>query len=188
MRVVGVLVVLAVVAACVPDVPPSVPQSGAPPDASPSPGATASVIPTSSLTLADAARCDVTKPVEAPASISAALFGGSSAHGNDALWVGGLGEDGVILVDPRFVRADGSIGWKFGWYRLAPGVLSITGRRLDADAPPLTGTVPSGYGTTGFQPSGVDFPTEGCWEVAGSVGSAHLTFVAFVLRTASPGA
>jgi hypothetical protein len=47
------------------------------------------------------------------------------------------------------------------------GPLSIIGRRLDAPAPPLGADVPSGYGMTGFQASGVKFPTEGHWEVTG---------------------
>ena len=42
--------------------------------------------------------------------------------------------------------------------------------------------LPEGYGTVGFQASGVDFPTEGCWEVTGAVGDATLTFVMFVQR------
>ena len=41
--------------------------------------------------------------------------------------------------------------------------------------------VPSNYGTTGFQPSGVSFPTEGCWEVTGHVGDTTLTFVTFCI-------
>jgi hypothetical protein len=40
--------------------------------------------------------------------------------------------------------------------------------------------VPDGYGDRGFHSSGVYFPTSGCWEVTGTVGSATLTFVMFV--------
>lgn len=177
--------ILAVVAACVPSASPSSLPSRSPvrPEASPSPSAAGSLVPRSSLTLADAATCAVTKPVQAPATISSALFGSASAFGSDALWVGGLGENGVILADREFVNPDGSIGWKFGWYRFASGMLSITGQRLDAAAPPLRASIPAGYGSSGFQASGVDFPTEGCWEVTGSLDSTSLTFVAFVLRT-----
>jgi hypothetical protein len=111
------------------------------------------------------------------------MFGGGSAVGNGDLWVGGLGPDGVIPADARFVESDGSIGWKFGWWRIAPGTLAISGSRLDAVAAPLRASVPDGYGQQGFQASGVYFPTEGCWEVTGVVGTAQLTFVAFVIRT-----
>jgi hypothetical protein len=133
--------------------------------------------------LADAAACPVSKPVKAPADIGDRLFGSAAAVGNDRLWVGGLGDDGMILADNRFIEPDGSISWKLGWWRIAPGTLVITGRRRDALAPALGASVPDGYGTHGFQASGVDFPTEGCWEVTGTVGDAQLTFVTFVLKT-----
>ncbi|MBA3779194.1 MAG: hypothetical protein H0X16_07850 [Chloroflexi bacterium] len=105
------------------------------------------------------------------------------AFGNNDLWVGGLGDGGVILADSRFVKSDGSIGWKFGWWRIVSGTLTITGRRLDAHGPPPRASVPDGYGSRGFQATGVYFPTEGCWEVTGTVGGSELTFVTFVLRT-----
>jgi hypothetical protein len=135
------------------------------------------------LTVSDAANCPVTQPGAAPADIADRLFGSASAFGNSDLWVGGLGEDGVILADSRFVESDGSIGWKFGWWRIASGTLAITGRRLDAQGPPPRALVPDGYGPRGFQASGVYFPTEGCWEVTGTVAGSELTFVTFVLRT-----
>ena len=65
---------------------------------------------------------------------------------------------------------------------MVPGELTITGRRLDAPAPPLRADVPDGYGEDGFQATGVAFPTEGCWEVSGSVGGSTLTFVTFVIE------
>ena len=139
--------------------------------------------PASSLTLADAATCPVTIPGEAPAEIRDRLFGAAGAFGNSDLWVGGLGPDGVIPADPQFVETDGSIGWKLGWWRVVSGTLAITGHRIDTAAPPLRASVPDGYGTKGFQASGVYFSTEGCWEVTGTIGSSELTFVTFVLRT-----
>lgn len=96
--------------------------------------------------------------------------------------MGGLGENGVIVAGPDFVKADGSIGMKFGWYRVTRRQLTITGRRLDAPVPPARSSVPSGYGAAGFQTSGVTFPTEGCWEITGAVDSATLTFVTFVIK------
>jgi hypothetical protein len=62
------------------------------------------------------------------------------------------------------------------------GDLAITGRRLDKPAPPLRAYVPAGYGESRFQPSGLYFPTEGCWEVTGRVGQARLTFVTLVVK------
>ena len=69
---------------------------------------------------------------------------------------------------------------KWAWYRYAAGQLTIEGRRLDRPAPPLRAHVPAGYGDRGFQISGLDFPTPGCWQVTGRVGDAGLTFVVLV--------
>ena len=71
---------------------------------------------------------------------------------------------------------------KFGWWTKVPGQLNIAGRRLDRPAPPIRGVVPDGYGPRGFQPSGVIFPTEGCWEITGSVHRTELSFVTFVIK------
>jgi hypothetical protein len=108
------------------------------------------------------------------------LFGAESAYGNAGLWVGGLGPGGVITARPEFVDADGSIGWKFGWWRSVPGTLRITGRRLDRPAGPVRADIPAGYGDLGFQSSGVHFPSAGCWQITGAVGGARLTFVTLI--------
>jgi hypothetical protein len=41
---------------------------------------------------------------------------------------------------------------------------------------------PDGYGETGFHPSGLIWPGEGCWEVTARVGEESLTFVTLVAR------
>lgn len=96
------------------------------------------------------------------------------SHGNGKLWTTGLPLDGRLLLT---TEKDGSIGEKFPWWRGVRGPLSIRGRRLDAPAGPLRAVVPAGYGETGFQASGVYFPSEGCWEITGRVGDSELTFV-----------
>jgi hypothetical protein len=113
------------------------------------------------------------------------FFGWGSSYGNGKLWVGGLWPDGVIVGRGDFVEPGGSVGMKFGWWREVSGALEITGRRLGASAPPLRAEAGSGWGRTGFQASGVYFPTEGCWEVTGRVGATTLTFVTLVVK---PGA
>jgi hypothetical protein len=40
----------------------------------------------------------------------------------------------------------------------------------------------SDYGDTGFQASQVIFPTEGCWQVTGTVGDSSVTFVTRVVK------
>jgi len=137
------------------------------------------------VTLADARRCPVTmgRPVPSTVWWRDLLFGWGSAYGNGSLWVGGLWPHGVVIMTRDDVGPDGRLGMKFGWYRLTSGYLTITGRRLDAPAPPASGlTFPGGYGLTGFNASGVLFPTEGCWQVTGRVGRAALTFVTFVIK------
>lgn len=139
---------------------------------------------TSPASVADVATCPVTLPVGVAADGQDRPFASSAlAFGNSQLWVVPIQEDGVIRADLRFVESDGSISQKFGWWRITPGTLTISGRRLDAPAPPLRASVPDGYGSSGFQASGVYFPTEGCWAVTGSVGGGTLTFVTFVVRT-----
>lgn len=99
------------------------------------------------------------------------------SHGNGRLWVE-LYPRGIIR--PAYygrARPNGAIAVKFPWTRGVLGHLKITGRRLDADAPALRSSVPGGYGRTGFQSTAVIFPTTGCWEVTGRVGSASLRFV-----------
>ena len=127
-----------------------------------------------------------TRPWDPPPGVSPdALFGSGTSYGNGKLWVGGLGANGMIVATPEFVEEGGSVGWKVGWWREVSGSLTITGRRLDRSAPPLRADVPSGYGMTGFQASGVHFPTEGCWEVTGKVGTTTLTVVTFVIKRAA---
>jgi hypothetical protein len=128
-------------------------------------------------------KCRVTIPRKAPVW-GAKLFGSGSSHWKGQLYVGGLGDGGTIVGRTNDVESDGSVGRKLGWYRRkgVHGKLKIYGKRLDADAPPLRAIVPDGYGDTGFQASGVYFPTEGCWQVTGEVGTARLIFVTRIIK------
>jgi hypothetical protein len=135
--------------------------------------------------MAGARRCPVTIGHPVPRTLwwRDLLFGSDSAYGNGSLWVGGLWLNGVVILTQDDVGPDGRLSMKFGWYRLTSGYLTITGRRLDASAPPASGlTFPGAYGLTGFNASGVIFPTEGCWQVTGRVGRVALTFVTFVIK------
>lgn len=118
--------------------------------------------------------CPIAQPNNSPPPGS--TFG-AEFHGNGKLWVG-LWRANVVVQDRG---PDGSIDAKFGWWREVRGQLRIEGHRLDAAAPPARGNVPSGYGDSGFQATGVIFPTEGCWEVTGRVGESALSFVTLVL-------
>jgi len=151
--------------------------------ASTAPAATPTRHPAWPVTLADARHCPVTigQPVPATKPWRESLFGWGDAYGNGSLWVGGLWPNGIVIITPDNVNQDGSLGMKFGWYRLTSGFLTITGRRLDAPARPASG-VASGYGLIGFDASGVNFPTEGCWRVTGRAGRVALSFVTFVIK------
>jgi hypothetical protein len=85
---------------------------------------------------------------------------------NGTLWMGYTRADRAFVARPR--------GQKIGWYRAAGspwGRLRVSGRRLDAEAPPLRFSSGVTYPfRVGFQPSSLTFPTEGCWRVDARVG------------------
>jgi hypothetical protein len=164
------------------------PASTSPASTSTSPASTSPASPATTaaprpVTVADARNCPVTigHPVPSSKPWREGLFGWQRAYGNGSLWVGALWPHGVVIITPDNVDPNGRLEMKFGWYRLTSGLLTITGRRLDAPAPPASG-VASGYGLIGFNASGVVFPTEGCWQVTGRVARVTLTFVTFVIK------
>jgi hypothetical protein len=83
---------------------------------------------------------------------------------------------------PGSVLNNGALEMKFPWWRLVSGDLTIEGHRLDGIAPPLQADIPKGYGASGFQATGLIFPTVGCWQVTGRVGEGKLTFVTEVVK------
>jgi len=80
------------------------------------------------------------------------------------------------------ISPDGSIAAKFGWWRAGSGKIRISGRRLDARAPPLRAHVPDGYGS-GFQATGLMFPTTGCWKVTGRYLKSQISFTLLVSKS-----
>jgi len=112
-------------------------------------------------------------------------------HGNGVLWTWLNGTGGKILPAPDQWNPDGSLDWKTGWFRGIHGRLEVTGRRLDAPAPPAVGNFDlPGYGTRGLQIGVLHFPGEGCWEILGRLsgpqGQAQLRFVVLLLRPPFP--
>jgi len=129
--------------------------------------------------------CPVTLPNESVPP-EATDWGRDDSYGNGKLWTL-FWPYNVVVADQGYVEQDGSIGMKWPWWRGVRGTLKIEGRRLDGKARPIHADISSDYGHYGFQPSGIYFPTEGCWEVTGRVGGASLTFVTLVLKASSYG-
>jgi hypothetical protein len=108
---------------------------------------------------------------------------GSRTYGNDALSTT-LFPNGVVEFrpgGPGFVLPDGSLKMKFPWWRKAEATLEVTGRRLDAAAPPLRAEI-GGSTDVHMVPTYIIFPTTGCWSVTGKVGKASLVFVTKAIK------
>lgn len=133
------------------------------------------------LDKAVSATCEVTKPTGRGTLLEDPVPG----HYGNGLISTSLWEDGTVVFKPGgpgFVMQDGALGMKWGWRRAVRGRLRIEGRRLDETAPALRADIPSGYGDFGFQSTMLVFPTPGCWEVTGRVGTTRLTFVTQVMK------
>ena len=77
---------------------------------------------------------------------------------------------------------------KVAWFRSPGAQLEVTGRRLDGAAPPLLFEVAPGSAYPHrFTPSGMTFPTQGCWEIVAQAGAGELRFVIAVPSTGHRG-
>jgi hypothetical protein len=121
--------------------------------------------------------CPVTLPGE-----TVKFAGANFNHGKDGVWTT-LWPQGTVTFrpdGPGHVNSNGSMSMKFPWWSLIEDSLTIEGRRLDSPGKMASHT--EGRLSTGFVPSGITFPSEGCWEVTGSVGDASLTFVTLAVK------
>ena len=114
---------------------------------------------------------------------------GEGSYGNALLSVGpfGLWPNGTVVFKPGgagFQTKEGALGMKFGWTRGMRGKINVTGRRIDADAPPLRFETnqKNDAQSTGFLASFLLFSTPGCWEVTAQVGDREESKITFVTR------
>jgi len=123
----------------------------------------------------------------APAPFSpSAPWEGFFWFGSNGLWIA-LRTDGVWAELPHNPQGyTQKIMWWSDSYSLPDEpepALVVTGRRLDADAPPLgfygaTNAIADDIGEAML--TGVDFPTLGCWKITGKYKSVELSFVVWV--------
>jgi hypothetical protein len=107
-------------------------------------------------------------------------------YGNAALWAP-IPTQGILPAGRPYGTPWAASQWgtKFPWWRVVPGDLTITARRLDGPSAGFHSVVADhGPHQTGFTASGLYWPAPGCWQVTGTISGHSLTFVAWV-RTVS---
>jgi hypothetical protein len=136
-------------------------------------------------------------PAKVPGGCPVTVTNGYVPPGAPSTFYGnGLLATAAYGVITRAPEADGSISEKYPWWGagVPPKPLRIIGRKLELALTPLTAlrahdgftaSVNEGYveGSprgTRFWSSGVTFPTQGCWQVIGVVGSVRLAVVVHV--------
>jgi hypothetical protein len=183
-----------------PATPSALPIPASTPTGTPLLAATPSPLPTTAptatpedLAAIPPASCPVTRPPEPPFSAPPPyppapppVYAGQFWYGTEELWTL-LRADGLWQ---RLPRHNGAYGQKVFWWRQGydwrvepEPALTVTGRRLDAPAPPFA----SSGATNGFRDDigsfmlvGVGIPTAGCWEITGRTAGAELSFVVWV--------
>jgi hypothetical protein len=117
----------------------------------------------------------MSKPIHAPAPEN--TEGGPADASVDSWYSWYTNADRSIwMLDQPIVPKE---RMKIAWFRPARTKLDVSGRRLDAPAPPLfVETSPSGEEYRHrFQPSIMIFPTEGVWEIVAKAGDSNARFV-----------
>lgn len=120
----------------------------------------------------------------------------ATTYAMDGLWAS-IPPDGRVILskdDIVTVSNDGGVfmHWratKLPWTRGdgVVGPLIVTGRRLDAAAPPAVDIgFERQYGSMGFTPVSLAFPSPGCWQITGTVGDHVNTFILEVLFVDTP--
>jgi hypothetical protein len=131
-------------------------------------------------------KCSTSKPVPYHDAGSASINWPAAFNYGNKLIRAALPPHGHLVAgrlpgggERAHINKDGSISAKFGWRRGLHRRLAISGHRLDANAAPMKAELPpmNSYDVPGFIPSGLTFPTTGCWRISAKLGRAHLSFV-----------
>lgn len=117
----------------------------------------------------------------------------SEAVANGVVWVG---DDGLWTAVPSdyvwrdLARENGRYAQKLFWWSQQFDIatepnpaLSVVGRRLNGDAPPLVvqpATTGSSPDLGSFMLTGIEIPTPGCWEISGSYREHTVSYVVWV--------
>ncbi|SRR5579862_1001751 len=140
--------------------------------------------------------CPVTKPedhpfVPPPPYLAKAPTPKTFWYGTDELWTL-LPADGTWAGLPHYTPNDPTFRQKlffwhegYNWRAEPQPSLTVTGRRLDAPAPPLmSDRANNGYREDwkSFMVTGINLPTLGCWEITGHYEMRDLTFVVWVTK------
>ncbi len=132
------------------------------------------------------ASCPVTRPPNPP-FVPPSPFPPTAPPLYQGFWFG----TEALWTMPRTDGIWRGLAWKVFWWRRGYDYQSdprpdliVTGRRLDAPAPPFTvsGATNGNRSDIGsFMLVGVDVPTPGCWEITGQGAGANLSFVMWVV-------
>ena len=128
----------------------------------------------------DANNCPVTPPVTGhPDGTPTASNNHWYANADRTIWVIFLGQSSLRSalsepVDPVIGKGPGN---KEVWYKPSRSLLRVTGRRIDGDAPPLVYNL---SGSRQIEPSAIDFPTAGCWQIEAKARTSQLRLVVLV--------
>jgi hypothetical protein len=135
--------------------------------------------------------CPITRPQQPPFTAPPpnspnAPWSGEFWYGSEALWTA-VPTNGVWSGLPHNPEGytQKVFWWRKGysWRGEPQPALTVTGRRLDASAPPLNVSSATNAFAEDIQSAmlvGVDFPTLGCWEIKGRYAGTELAFVVWV--------
>jgi hypothetical protein len=136
--------------------------------------------------------CPVTKPSDRPFippwPYPARPYRDGFWFGTDRLWIVPPA-DGTWRGLGHYTPTDPTFRQKMGWWRQGYDSrteprpkLKVTGRRLDAPAPPLLAEASNVSGSMPYMMVGINFPTLGCWEITGHYEDDELTFVVWLAK------